>query len=181
MKGTTQEEWCDFYSERVGDGYHQYFKRKYSTFLNYIEGYCSRNSTKFIDAGCGIGSITKSIYDAYFGYAFDISEDMVRLAMENNIFHSDFRVIDIFNWYPDINEEYLLVTHGVLEHFTDNQIKDIIHKPTPSVHYVPLNKYIIPSFGDERLLPYEYWIDNFKPDMWTIFNNNYDLMIGFNV
>ena len=45
-----------------------------------------------------------------------------------------------------------------------------------SIHYVPLDKYEKPSFGDERLLPYKYWLDLVTPKCWMLFNDDHDLM-----
>ena len=44
-----------------------------------------------------------------------------------------------------------------------------------SIHYVPLDKYEVPSYGDERLLPYEFWLDMLKPKEWALFNDGHDL------
>ncbi|MGL4482397.1 MAG: hypothetical protein ACRCTW_07725, partial [Lactococcus garvieae] len=42
------------------------------------------------------------------------------------------------------------------------------------IHYVPLAGWITGSFGDERLLPIEHWIVNFKPSSYHIFNEGKD-------
>lgn len=42
-------------------------------------------------------------------------------------------------------------------------------------HYVPTSQYTSPSFGDERLLPTDYWITLVKPDYYLLDNNGKDL------
>lgn len=97
---------------------------------------------------------------------------MVNLANQNT--QSDnFKTGCIFK--ESIPQTALKVTHGVLEHFSDHQIIDIIERCSNSVHYVPLDKWITPSFGDERLLPYQYWIDLVTPKSYILFNDDKDL------
>jgi hypothetical protein len=76
----------------------------------------------------------------------------------------------------------IVVTHGVLEHFTDKNIHKILKRYSDagqkSVHYVPLDGYKTPSFGDERLLPYQYWIEQFKPTDYLV-KNREDLIMIF--
>ena len=86
----------------------------------------------------------------------------------------NFRQGDIFqeSW----EHSTLKVTHGVLEHFSDSQIQNICERCGNSIHYVPLDKYKTPSFGDERLLPYEYWLELTTPVSWMLFNDDHDLM-----
>ena len=42
-------------------------------------------------------------------------------------------------------------------------------------HYVPTSQYTSPSFGDERLLPIDYWITLVKPDYYLLDNDGKDL------
>lgn len=74
----------------------------------------------------------------------------------------------------------VVVTHGVLEHFADDDIMKIISTYDNDnvlfqAHYVPTNRYKTPSFGDERLLPTEFWIALVKPDYYILDNNECDL------
>lgn len=74
----------------------------------------------------------------------------------------------------------LVVTHGVLEHFSDNDITKIISTYNDAnvlfqAHYVPTDKYETPSFGDERLLSIETWISLIKPDYYILDNGECDL------
>ena len=74
----------------------------------------------------------------------------------------------------------VVVTHGVLEHFSDVDITRIMStynndKVLFQAHYVPTSQYTSPSFGDERLLPTDYWITLVKPDYYLLDNNGKDL------
>ena len=74
----------------------------------------------------------------------------------------------------------MVVTHGVLEHFSDDDIMKIISTYDNDnvlfqAHYVPTNRYTSPSFGDERLLTPEAWSALVKPDYYIMDNNGYDL------
>lgn len=74
----------------------------------------------------------------------------------------------------------VVVTHGVLEHFSDTDITRIVStynndKVLFQAHYVPTCQYASPSFGDERLLPIDYWITLVKPDYYLLDNNGKDL------
>lgn len=70
----------------------------------------------------------------------------------------------------------LTITHGVLEHLTDGGIQAAINfyfplNGTHQLHYVPLEGYKTPSYGDERLLPLSYWKDMLKFTKYTVVNN----------
>lgn len=74
----------------------------------------------------------------------------------------------------------LIITHGVLEHFSDDDIKKIMStydndKVLFQAHYVPTNKYESPSFGDERLLSVDTWVSLVKPDYYILDNGGTDL------
>ncbi|RGO88304.1 hypothetical protein DXA84_07845 [Phocaeicola vulgatus] len=74
----------------------------------------------------------------------------------------------------------MVVTHGVLEHFADDDILKIISTYDNDnvlfqAHYVPTDRYKSPSFGDERLLSPEAWNALIKPDYYILDNNECDL------
>ena len=74
----------------------------------------------------------------------------------------------------------IVVTHGVLEHFADDDIMKIISTYDNDnvlfqAHCVPTNRYKRPSFGDERLLAPEVWDALIKPDYYILDNNGCDL------
>lgn len=130
-----------------------------------------------IDACCGIGSISKALIDSPINVVgFDKCPMMVGLANENygrdKFFQGD--ILDTNNILS--HSTHLTVTHGALEHFQDDDIIKICKNMKNSIHYVPLDGYVTPSFGDERLLPKEYWVDLVNPLYYTTFNEGKDLV-----
>ena len=169
--------WEKFYRDRVNSGYQEKFEKRYKPFLGFI---LSLKEESLYEVGCGIGSVSKALHTKMRCSGFDASDDMVHLAIENNKhwasldnFHVDnlFRIGELVNF---------CVTHGVLEHWTDKMIVTAIEKMPYSVHYVPLDKYETPSFGDERLLPKEHWINLVQPTSWFTFNDDHDLCFYIN-
>lgn len=72
-------------------------------------------------------------------------------------------------------------SHGMLEHFDDHTIRDVILAHSHArvqVHYVP-GLYDEPTFGDERLLPAEAWMDICAPDRIVKFNGGLDYALIF--
>lgn len=165
-------KWKDFYKERINSSYQDYFNQRYKIMIDLAENLSSKNI--IMELGCGIGSISKSLKSRGFNsFGFDISEDMVDLA-NRNLGDSRFYQGDIFK--TEFPEDILKITHGVLEHFSDQEIKSICNRCKNSLHYVPLDKYKTPSFGDERLLSYQHWIELVNPKAYVLFNDDHDLI-----
>lgn len=171
MKELKSNDWVNFYKDRVNSSYQSYFNQRYRVFIEAILS-LSQGRT-IVDGGCAIGSVSKSL-PGLPRYGFDLNEEMVNLA-KKNVSDVDFFVRSIFDYLPSNND--LLVTHGLLEHFDDKEILDVVDRPTSSVHYVPLDKYKSPSFGDERLLSADFWISLTNPTQVLRFNKGYDLCL----
>ncbi len=179
-KENNQSSWFEFYHNRVGSAeYLQHFRRKYSLFLSIIKSFSVCGMIK--EEGIGIGTVSKLLGGSIYGS--DICDRMLELCRANNpninVWKEDIR---------DFNKRYLkgtfaVATHGVLEHFQDRDIFKILnsyHNNVKfSVHYVPTILYEKPSFGDERLLPTEYWIHTFKPFYHLHENEGKDLYLIF--
>lgn len=162
-------DWYKFYEKRINSSYQEYFENRYFPFLQ--ETLRLAYGAEAIDAGCGIGSVSKYLSKYQVSVAgFDICPDMVELA-RRNVPNKMFFENDLTTFKSD----RLVVTHGVLEHFEDDIIHQILDNNPNSIHYVPLEGYEAPSFGDERLLPKEFWLDTFKPTSHGTFNNGLDL------
>lgn len=162
-------DWYQFYKNRVNSSYQTYFEKRYEPFLSIINQLKTSNGIQ--ELGCGIGSVSKAIGGKYKGC--DIDPFMVMLANENTN-STNFHHQSMFE--AVIDPGALKVTHGVLEHFSDKDIVNILEKCPNSVHYVPTDGYDKPSFGDERLLSYKYWLDLATPTMWMLFNDDKDLV-----
>jgi 2-polyprenyl-3-methyl-5-hydroxy-6-metoxy-1,4-benzoquinol methylase len=175
--------WYEFYKKRINSPYQSYFEERYAPFLKILLSY-----KKIKEEGIGIGSVSKALVKkGIFCYGTDEDRKVLNLCSLNNP--------DVTTYQENIlsqNKMYqkgtdCIVTHGVLEHFSDEMIKIILNyyksnlrkTVKASVHYVPLDKYSQPSFGDERLLPKEYWIDTFKPTAFFTFNDHHDLCLIF--
>lgn len=162
-------DWYTFYANRINSTYQDYFNQQYAPFIEVIQQV--RGMKVIQELGCGIGSVSKAVGGNFKG--FDIDPLMVKLANQNtNTFN--FHTQSIFE--AEFDPLAVKVTHGVLEHFTDHEIVSILERCENSVHYVPLDKWETPSFGDERLLPYQYWLDLTTPKMWVLFNDDKDLL-----
>ncbi len=171
--------WKEFYKNRINSSYQDYFNIRYKSFLDKI---VEINPLHCLEEGCGIGSISKYLFNNKINSAgFDIDLDMVHISQANNEFNNNFYQDDILK-PADLTiyrQSELQITHGVLEHFNDEDLLKIFSRykkdNKQSIHYVPLDKYKVPSFGDERLLPYEYWIEISKCTEYQLFNDGYDL------
>ena len=169
--------WSKFYESRVGNEYFNYAIHRYEKFIFSI---LNTGSNSFREEGCGIGTISRAIMTSVGDknvQLFDYDKDQIELtkrnlnishAIQGNIFENHGKVDCIFS-------------HGVLEHFNDNQIFNILNRQKMEakhvIHYVPTNGYSTPSFGDERLMSVEWWVKKFKPKSWYTFNNTKDLTL----
>lgn len=165
-----ENNWKEFYKNRINSTYQNYFEKKYRPFLEYIN---SQDDLLMLEAGCGIGSVSKYLHkQGKISDGFDLCPYMVDLANKN----TDTKVFKQGDIFKKSNNYFLTITHGVLEHFSNEKIIEFIERYPNSINYVPLDKYITPSFGDERLLSKEYWLELIKPDYYLTFNDGYDLM-----
>jgi len=148
-----------------------------------------------------IYDLCKALGVAKESYNFDISKvictdidrDMLTLCCENTYkmeegllssipfayLKEDIRQAKFFE-YPTV-----VVTHGVLEHFEDEDIIAIMETYKDRnvrfhAHYVPTDKYEKPSFGDERLMPVSKWVSLTNPDYYIVDNAGCDLYLFFN-
>lgn len=170
------KKWWNFYSGRIHSDYQDYFEERYKVFLDIVRNLAPKEG--IFELGCGIGSVSKTLQRDLLETPFqgiDLCEDMVRLANDNTT-SNNFYPGDIFNPSIPVDKIMLKVTHGVLEHFEDSKILEFCSLYPNSVNYVPLDKYETPSFGDERLLPWEYWVDLVNPRAYEVFNDGYDLV-----
>lgn len=163
-----KNNWKGFYQSRVNSTYQDYFNKRYKDMVDLIHYLIKRERIDtIIEEGVGIGSLHNAVkqvnnYNKYYG--FDNSNEMLELCKQNC--DAELVLFEDCIIKPFYNAEQhsdMVLTHGVLEHFEDDVIVEIIkrHKNLGliGVHYVPLDGYETPSFGDERLLSKEYWQD----------------------
>lgn len=169
--------WSDFYLDRVGAGYSNYARERYKPFLDELR---DLKATKYREEGCGIGTISRILLTE--GYRdielFDLCPEQVELARQNTFGALPVSQGDILAYHSPTD---VIFSHGVIEHFDDDKIRLILNRQCETskkvVHYVPTNGYSEPSFGDERLLPVEFWLDTFKPSGHRMFNGGCDLVL----
>ena len=172
--------WIDIYKDRLNNQYYEYFKKQYAPFLEQLRKY---ETFQNHEIGCGMGNSTRylnSVINNNQYFCYDLCPEMLGLAMRNiestNVFFNnmDLREFKTHSAFPN-----LIHSHGVLEHFSDNEILDILNNNGSDihVHYVPSDKWITPSRGDERLLSKEYWQDTFQPTKVIEFNEGKDLVL----
>lgn len=203
-------DWYEYYKNRVNKRYHNHIVSKYKPFTDMImstnRSLQALGKLHFnIELGCGIGSITKVLCElgALNHRLYDCNPYMLELAEKNlkkfiDQYHvvTEYRNITTNEAWSNFNawERFILTkvkdnvgikivhSHGVLEHFDDDEIystlsywqDDCIH-----YHYVPSHKYKEPSFGDERLLTADAWKQITGMNV-IEFNNGYDYIITNN-
>ena len=170
--------WIEIYKDRLNNSYYKYFCKQYAPFLKQLKKY---EKSVNHEIGCGMGNSTRFLQSLATNnkyYCYDLCPDMLGLAIKNiqstKVF---FNNIDIRNITYEKLSYGLVHSHGVLEHFSDEDIKELLNNYETHVHYVPSDKWITPSRGDERLLSKEYWQDNFNPDEVIEFNEGKDLIL----
>jgi 2-polyprenyl-3-methyl-5-hydroxy-6-metoxy-1,4-benzoquinol methylase len=169
-------QWSRFYESRVNSSYQEYFENKYSLLLCILSRF-----NNVAEEGIGIGSISKFLSKKGIQTSgMDLCPQMLELCRINN----PGIVVQRGNIFTDVSQNEVVVTHGVLEHFSDEDIHIILKKyktnKQKSIHYVPLIGHGKPSFGDERLMESTHWISEFKPDASIRFNQGKDLILIFN-
>lgn len=145
--------------------------RKKKKLINLIRKYAKNNIIE-----CGSGTAVVSIYLATLGYhvtAVDIEDEVLKLSknlangyystLNDNHYDIDFCKKTIFNL--DYKEDFFDVafSNGVLEHFQDNEIIDIIKEQLKiakiTIVGIP-TKYFASKeakYGNERVLKLSYW------------------------
>ncbi len=175
--------WVDFYKQRLNDNYFNHVKSKYKPFIDEVES-SIKNGDHVVELGCGMANITRALieFDLIADYSImDFEIGMLELS-DLNLKNSDYFVtICKGNILLNCLNGDVAHSHGVLEHFSDYEIRRIISLQKANysklIHYVPSNKYETPSFGDERLLSVDKWRDICKPDEIIKFNNGHDLIL----
>lgn len=180
------DKWAQFYSNRLNKRYLDHITKKYGHFIDVIKTTVTDTQAQHIaEFGCGIGTISKLLINDNVGlkhYLIDNSREMLNLTHQN-LTNLEFEMYlhNILKPFEFVDKLDLIHSHGVLEHFEDEQIRTIIkHQKEIAktlIHYVPSYKYEKPSFGDERLLTIDKWAEICQPDKVVEFNDGYDLIL----
>ena len=174
-------KWSEYYKKRIGSSYADYAAKRYSPMIKEL---ITAGDT-FREEGCGIGTITKILIwqrPEVDIKICDLDQDILELAALNLTGYlkaNEISRLDAIVAPDDVVD--CVFSHGVLEHFEDNDIGTILARQLKCsgkvVHYVPTDGYTDPSFGDERLLPADYWISKWEPTKYELFNDDKDLLL----
>lgn len=180
-----QSAWADFYAGRDGDDYLRYVEERYAPFISAIVHRWKANDL-VLEIGAGTGTISKalSLFPHPFGLslnATDVDPEMVKLTKKRLWFDNvaTYQLNAITERL--VPQAQVVHSHGMLEHFDDATIRQVIHNfrnARVQVHYVP-GLYDAPSFGDERLMSTEQWEDICAPDQIITFNGGLDYALVF--
>jgi SAM-dependent methyltransferase len=170
--------WSDFYQQRSTKQYRDYLANQYATFVSLIKDVQGK---VVLEAGCGTGAISRILIESNQSNRYivgDVCADMLAIA-SRSLPDVEAVLLDILN--PLSIEADIIHSHGVLEHFSDAQIKQIVDnqlKITKNlVHYVPGAAHRTPSFGDERLMIASEWKAIANPTRIVEFNCGHDLAL----
>ena len=181
----TKSAWASFYEGREGDGYLAYAKERYKRFIQEIN-FRIYSCDLVMEIGCGTGTITKALCDTrrlptVVYMASDVDQQMVQIARKR-LWKSNAAAFTLDAVNPSrLVKADMVHSHGMLEHFDDDTIRQVIHNfrhARVQVHYVP-GLYDEPAFGDERLLSVEQWEDICAPDQIITFNDGLDYALVF--
>lgn len=177
--------WSEFYSTRAHtySRYAEYAKIRYAPFITKILNRVVWNSS-VAEIGCGMATITtilKGASPTLQYVATDLDREMLDIA-KLHIPHG-ILLLEHDAIYPlgtNIAKFDVVHSHGLLEHFANEPIQQIIHshRDAYQVHYVP-GLYDKPSFGDERLLSVDQWKKICSPDEIHTFNDDLDYALIF--
>jgi len=182
-------DWYERYVLRMNEQYRKHLREYYNSFFVQLFILIDILKVQSIgEYGCGAGNCTRILYDNWnitnaTWYLLDLDNRMLDLAKQNTVHMRSayFFQHNILDDFLRIGEMDMIFSHGVLEHFADKDIHRILdlqlHRAKTVVHYVPTFGYDKPSFGDERLLPAEYWHKTFKPTDTYEFNNGKDIVM----
>ncbi len=166
------KDWYDVYLDEISlkkdlKNYVDYKIKNKKKLINLIKKYSPNK--KIMEAGCGTGII--STYMASLGYdvtEVDLDDKILNLAKKVSKdylkgSHPKFIKKDILKLDFEKKEFDVIFSNGVLEHFSDEDIKKIVKLQLEQSRYVIVG---IPTtffnqdealHGDERFLDNDYW------------------------
>lgn len=158
-------EWEEYYKEPVSL---VRFIDKITGFQKpYIEVIKKYGSGKRgLEAGCAEGMT--SIYLSHLGYeilGIDNNSKLIEKAKEANVYlrgNARFAVHDIFS-IDTLDDKFdFTFSHGVMEHFSEEDIKILVDKQlkvaSRVIFSVPSKRYGKKDFGNENLWTYKHWL-----------------------
>ncbi len=181
-QGTSQ--WREFYKGREGPGYKNYVRNQYKPFLDAIRKALDeavRRET-VLEVGCGLGTISHILTrhpDYRQGNTYLAIDSDLQMVLEAKRQLAGVRVLHCDMRHHGWLKADIIVGHGVLEHLSDLGIYQTLEAHERSgarvaIHYVPGMGWGKPSFGDERLETFHWWMDKWEPTEGISFNGGKD-------
>ena len=166
-----QNKWADLYLHEIEEfgGIEEFVKIKVREKNPLIRRIIAKSQIggNILEAGCGTGVISK--YLASLGYnltCIDRDKRMIALAkliVNKQLSKPNFIVQDILNIHFPRKYFEVCFHHGVLEHFSDDEIVSILKQQLEVSKFVifsvPTNFFHDEEkiYGDERFLSKKYW------------------------
>lgn len=181
--GSSGDKWAEFHEKALP--YEQAIVQEpFKTLIDRIASFVrEHNIPMLLETGFGTGYVMICLAKLLPGVdiaGIDASpgcrERMKQLAEKQGLFKSRSHVQNMWKEYPDIFEPRLyetldktfLVYHqGLLEHFSNDKIKELLELQTAHsfavIFSVPAKDYGRQDFGDERLLTLKEWEKILEP------------------
>lgn len=165
-------KWSNLYEKEIlaAPSIDDFIKQKLSTkrkVIKLINKYASNRKIMELGAGTGILALYISSLNNNMVDALEADYDMISLSRKYflprfknsniNYLHDDIRNINVIEKYA------VCYSIGILEHYNDSEIIDLIHKQTSISEYVIFGiptKYFDEDkklYGNERYLSLRYW------------------------
>ncbi len=164
----SSEDWDKYWTSKTKNKLFKIFRTQIfaRAVRYYTDKYFPREGT-FVEAGCGSGQTSLRIgkYRRKL-IALDISVKALERARENKKF-DEFILGDITKLPFKDNSINGLWNLGVMEHFTDDELPDVINE----IHRVLKPKGVAILFWATKITPYQLCLDNFN----RIFRTNFQL------
>jgi len=179
------KSWNEYYTDWHKADYDRHIKA-WKGLCHRVARYTPKNG-KILEVGTGTGMM--SIYLSKMGFrviGIDNNEMQIRRAInlaKELKSKAKFRYSNLFNLNNKKGKMDIAFSQGLLEHFSDKDIKRIIKKQFEVAKIVafsvPLDKFGHKSRGDERLLPEKYWknlVKDYKIVHWSKFSKDKQLI-----
>lgn len=170
MKNSSNKTWGEFYQREYSKLDLLRFTRSYPKYFDYI-----LNSKAKTILEVGIGSGMHTILLSLLGFeitGIDNDEEILKRAEKYNQEwggKAKFLKMDGFNLKFPSKSFDLVISQGLLEHFTDKKVgqllKEQLRVGKEVVVSLPSIGYPSRDFGDERLMKKEKWLEIIKKEL----------------
>ncbi len=167
MKKNFNKTWGDFYERNYKKSDLSSFVRSYPNYFDYILNSGAKNILE-VGVGSGMHTILLSLLN-YEITGIDNDEKILELVKRNNQKFggkANFLQMDAFNLKFPSKSFDLVISGGLLEHYSDGEIGKLLEEQARAgkevVISLPSIGYFNKDFGNERLLSKEKWLKIIK-------------------